>query len=121
MMLNAIKAGDKYRTEKYGNALGWIPLNMELWEKEHASQNPKGKKMTPQEKNEFKASFEFWDEWTGSRYERVRNKFEKLTDAQWTLIQTGTNDINEPILKKPNIVAGTICRCNPVTGEWKAI
>jgi len=48
--------------------------------------------------DEFKSNFEYWDEWTGSRFVRVENP-------------------------KPskNAKPGSICRSNPVTGGWEPI
>ena len=111
-MFNSIKLGNEYRKEKYGNSEGWVPLNVEAWAEEHASQNPSREIFSDTIVELFKASFEFWDEWTGSRYARVENPHQKLSDFQFKQ-KFGAH-------KRPKIVPGTICRKEP-NGIWKAL
>ena len=111
-MFNSIKLGNECHKEKYGNSEGWVPLNMKAWAEEHASQNPSKEQISTIVIEMFKASFEFWDEWTGSRYARIENPYKGMTDFQFGRKFDGR--------KRPQIVPGTICRKEP-NGFWKAL
>lgn len=108
-MFSAIRKGDEYRLKKYGNTNGWVPLNYEKWKQLKEDRTAKTCIKTPQQKDVYKASFEFWDEWTGGRYKRIRNPFIKMRNVEFK---------DKYGINKPEVVLGSICRSNPVTGEW---
>jgi len=63
----------------------------------------------------FKQTFEFWEEWTGSRFVRTTNPIVAMSTGEFLKSSYSTNgDTN-----KPHINAGTICRSNPVTGFYE--
>lgn len=104
-----IARGNAHRVEKYGREDSFT----ESWRKGREAarrrkdlQHPTPERHWPmsdeavlaaENVDQFKESFEFWDEWTGARYVRAKNPDPK----SWTK-------------------SGTVCRSCSVTGEWKA-
>jgi hypothetical protein len=65
----------------------------------------------------FKETFEFWDEWSGSRFIRRTNPIIAMSTTEFLASSYFTGkDTN-----KPNINTGTVCRSNPVTGYYDTL
>lgn len=109
LIRNAIRAGNEYRLQKYGPPETFTESLQKAkeyneWKKLNT---PKSFPFFATEKDlteltNFKNKFHYWDEWSGSRFCRVEN----------------------PNFKSPagkDIMIGSVCRSNPVTGYWEAI
>ena len=101
-----IARGNEYREAQYGPRETLeqnTARSREMYRKYRETQVPRyrswfenSKQM--QDVDTFKEQFQFWDEWSGSRFVRRENP------RQTRQIQTGT-----------------VCRSNPVTGFWEAL
>lgn len=63
----------------------------------------------------FKLGFQYWEEWTGSRYERVENPILSMNHAEflrseWCKYTCGV---------EPKINYGSVCRWDPVEMKYK--
>jgi hypothetical protein len=117
---DSIKEGNQYRLEKYGKPLSII----EDMKKCQQQQKDYYKNQVPHsrpffEKNceskkieQYKAKFDYWDEWTGSRYERRDNPYKKMTKSELEKLE---------IYHIKEIKPYSVCRSNPVTGNWEEI
>lgn len=56
---------------------------------------------------------EYWDEWTGARYQRVRNPTIAMTTKEW--YRSTWSDFCED---RPEVELGTVVRSCAVTGDW---
>lgn len=108
--IQAVKLGSAYRLKKYGSeetiSESYASARKHVvWEQENI--HTKTKFYWPwtnesaeycKQQDDFKSHFAFWDEWTGSRYERIENPdFTKVKDRF------------------------SVCRSNAVTGEWEKL
>lgn len=123
MFFDSIKAGNQYRAEKYGapETLAESYQKAQEYNREYNREYRKQNsftKMSISEKDEFKSKFEFWDEWSGSRWVRRRNPVEDMLDKMNAMERTG-HMVSHGI--KERATKGAICRSNPVTGNWEAI
>ena len=115
-----VQQGDAYRGYAYGRA----KTAAELYAAEQIniarnkeSCRTKQCTRTDQQTNNFKLEFHFWDEWTGGRFERQENPIIQMTNREFLKsCWRGPG-----VIEKPTVVAGSICRSTPATGEWKAI
>jgi hypothetical protein len=108
--IDAVRKGNEYRRAKYGPpetmAESYARARRQVaWEREHIK--PKTKFYWPwdarcaeidKHTEVFKSQFAFWDEWTGGRYQRVQN----------------------PDLSNVKDLY-SVCRSNPITGEWEKL
>jgi hypothetical protein len=108
--IQTIQLGNEYRKNKYGPeetfAESYARARRHVaWERENLK--PKTKFYWPwteasaqwcKDQDSFKSHFAFWDEWTGGRYERVENPDQSKVKDRFS-----------------------VCRSNPVTGEWEAL
>lgn len=105
--IEAIRRGNEYRLAKYGPAdtfaesyrrarshVEWERANIKT-KTEHSYPWDRDYVDKCKDIDLFKNKFAYWDEWTGSRYERVTNP--------------------NPIRVVDNY---SVCRSNPVTGQW---
>lgn len=134
-----IRKGNEYRLEKYGPPLTFAEdwaNTQKKWEAKKALR-PDSLPLFTSRKTAvehadstelFKASFYFWDEWTGSRFERVKSPYAEMSQTEWyrtDLVGRSMSRDNDgsgtALLKKPKVGAGTVCRSDPVTGRWSAL
>lgn len=109
-MIEQYKKGVEYRKAKYGTPETFYESYLRArkhveWERENIK--PKTRFYWPwtkesddycKEIDSFKSHFAYWDEWTGSRYERVENPDQsRVTDMY------------------------SVCRSCPVTGTWYSL
>lgn len=105
-LYTAIARGNAYRKEKYGPRETLeqnTARSREIYRKYREEQIPICRsafetRKQLQDVDNFKSQFQFWDEWSGSRF--VRRENPEQTDK------------TQP---------GTVCRSNPVTGFWEAL
>ena len=75
----------------------------------------------PDEIELFKARFDYWDEWTGGGFVRVRSPYATMSKIEWIR----TDVVGRSLAKhghgisKPTVVAGSVCESDPVHG-WRA-
>lgn len=104
--IEAVRRGNEYRLAKYGPgetfAESYARARQHVaWERENLRP-----KISPIKNSEewckhqefFKSHFAYWDEWTGGRYERVENPDSSKVRDRFS-----------------------VCRSNPVTGEWEEL
>lgn len=116
----AVRKGNEYRLAKYGPALTFKESCEKSREQhKHYKENhiPKCLSMFAsnsvlEKQEKYKMGFEFWEEWTGGRFERRKNPYTLMPDAE--LRRKG---IKTPL----KIESGTVCRSNPVTGFWEKL
>lgn len=108
--IEVVQRGNEYRLDTYGPdetfAESYARARQHVaWERENL--HPKTKfywpwteasKQACKDRDSFKATFAFWDEWTGGRYERVENPDQSKVRDRFS-----------------------VCRSNAVTGEWEAL
>lgn len=116
----AVRKGNKYRLEKYGPT----DTIKESWEKAQSYNKWYKENLVPKSlsmfaskeeleaQDGFKIKFEYWDEWTGSRFVRRKNPYIGMSKEE--LIRNGISNL-------PKIENGSVCRSNPVTGYWETI
>ena len=105
--IEAIRRGNEYRLAKYGPAETFAESYRRArshvaWERDNIK--PKTQFYWPWTEESadhcrhidiFKSKYAYWDEWTGGRYERVENPDQSNVSDRYS-----------------------VCRSNPVTGEW---
>jgi len=104
-----VKAGNQYREEKYGKPMGFVESykhSREIWER-HKNSQPATLSMFASSRQienieNFKNRFQYWEEWSGSRF----------------ILRENPN-FDTPEGRKIQI--GTVCRSNPVTGFWECV
>jgi hypothetical protein len=119
-MISSVKKGNEYRLEKYGKPLTFfedIKKCRQSRKEYYEDQVPKSKPFFEKLENcikaeQYKAKFNYWDEWTGSRYERRENPYMYMRYIE--LERLGIYHINE-------IKPDSVCRSNPVTGYWEEL
>lgn len=101
-----IACGNEYREQQHGPRETLeenTSRSREMYHRYRETQVPRccsmretGKQL--QDVDSFKSQFQYWDEWSGSRFVRRENP-------------------------RPNhkTQSGTVCRSNPVTGFWEAL
>lgn len=96
-MIEAVRKGNAYRLEKYGKpdtiSESFHKARAHVkWEEENIK--PKTKFYWPwdvdfdlsiKKENEIKATYAYWDKWTGSRYERVSNPDQRLVTDRFSV------------------------------------
>jgi len=105
----SVKDGNEYRLAKYGPSDTFAESfeKARIYIETRKANAPKVLSMFAsnaelREIENFKSKFHYWDGWTGGRFHREENPA-----------------YNTPAGK--NIVNGSICRSDPVTGYWKAL
>lgn len=108
--IEAVQRGNEYRLDMYGPgktfAESYARARQHVaWERENLRPKTKfywpgteAEKQYQQDQQRFKSQFAFWDEWTGGRYERVENPDQSAVKDRFS-----------------------VCRINPVTGEWEQL
>jgi hypothetical protein len=89
--------------------------DMVQWQKENLQ--AKRCTMTTRQKDIFKLQFEYWDEWSSSRFVRRRNPTAGMSKRDF--MRSRWSKPGDVIV--PAYVPGSICRINPVTGSWDAL
>jgi len=114
-LLKPVREGNAYRATlpkpKYSGSLA---DTKKLVAKQKAEQTPIMCTLSAEQKELYKASFAYWDEWTGARFARRESPYLHMDENEWAKSVLAK-------FKQPKITAKSICRSNPVTGGWQPI
>lgn len=118
-LLDPIRQGEQYRLEQYGPPDTFhesFVRARKIHQNYRANNLAKCLPMMARSRDlanidRFKMKFQYWDEWTGSRYVRRENPYLAISDLTKNRVLTHFPEIN----------IGTICRPNHVTGYWETV
>ena len=110
-----IKEGNEYRASlpkrKYNGSLA---DTRKMVAAQKADLNPIMCTKSAEELALYKASFGYWDEWTGARFSRRVSPYAYMSAAQWQRSKLGCHP-------KPKVDLKSVCKSNPITGGWGPI
>lgn len=74
-----------------------------------------------QAEDALKMHYQYWDEWTGSRYERVENPYldKDYFVKHHKMLPTLAKHLHKEFVK--TVQMGKVLRSNPVTGFWEPL